>query len=72
MQMDPELLWVWGRPASTAGIRPLAWEPPYASGAALKGQKEKRVACSSRVLSFCYKYITSIKYRRVQWMELTF
>ena len=28
---DPELL----RPAATAPIRPLAWEPPYAAGAAL-------------------------------------
>ena len=27
---DPELLWLWRRPAATAPIRPLAWEPPYA------------------------------------------
>ena len=25
-----------------APIRPLAWEPPYPSGAALKGQKKKK------------------------------
>ena len=31
---DPELLWLWRRPESTAPIRPLAWEPPYAAGAA--------------------------------------
>ena len=37
---DPALLCVWRRPASTAMIRPLAWEPPYATGAAL--QKAKR------------------------------
>ena len=30
-----------GRPAATAPIQPLAWEPPYAAGAALKGQKTK-------------------------------
>ena len=24
------------RPAATAAIRPLAWEPPYVAGAALK------------------------------------
>ena len=27
--LDPELLWLWRRPAATALIRPLAWEPPY-------------------------------------------
>ena len=32
---DPELLWLWCRPVATAPIRPLAWEPPYATGAAL-------------------------------------
>ena len=30
------ILWLWRRPAATALIRPLAWEPPYATGAALK------------------------------------
>ena len=51
---DPMLLWLWRRPAATAPIRPLAWEIPYAMGAALekakrqerkegrKGKKEKR------------------------------
>ena len=33
---DPELLWLWHRPEATASIRPLAWEPPYAAGVALK------------------------------------
>ena len=35
--VDPTLLWC--RPAATALIRPVAWEPPYAAGAALKRQK---------------------------------
>ena len=39
---DPTLLWLWRRPATTALIRPLAWEPPYAMGAALKRQKKKK------------------------------
>ena len=26
---DPALLWLWCRPAATALIGPLAWEPPY-------------------------------------------
>ena len=31
---DPVLLWLWRRLAATAPIQPLAWEPPYAAGAA--------------------------------------
>ena len=38
---DPALLWLWCRPAATAPIRPLTWEPPYAMGEALK-KKDKR------------------------------
>ena len=33
---DPELLWLWCRPAATTPIRPLALELPYATGVALK------------------------------------
>ena len=33
---DPTLLWLWWRPAATVPIQPLAWEPPYATGGALK------------------------------------
>ena len=39
--VDPKLLWLWRRPAATAPIPPLAWEPPYAAGAALKNKKIK-------------------------------
>ena len=39
---DPALLWLWCRPAATALIGPLAWEPPYAVGAALKLKKKKK------------------------------
>ena len=38
--LDLVLLWLWHRPAATALIGSLAWEPPYAKGAALKGQKD--------------------------------
>ena len=34
---DPALLW--RRPTATALIQPLAWEPPYAMGAAPKRKK---------------------------------
>jgi len=33
-RLDPALLWLWRRPVATAPIQPLAWEPPYAAGAA--------------------------------------
>ena len=36
---DPKFLWLWCRPAAIAPIRPLAWEPPYAMGVALKRPK---------------------------------
>ena len=36
---DPALLWLWHRPAATALIGPLAWEPPYAAGAAVEMAK---------------------------------
>ena len=36
------LLWLWPRPETTAPIRPLAWEPPYAMGAALEMAKRQK------------------------------
>ena len=39
--LDPTLLWLWRRPAATTLIRPLAWEPPYAAGAAQEMAKKK-------------------------------
>ena len=38
---DPVLLRLWCRPAVAAQIRPLAWELPYATGAALKQQQQQ-------------------------------
>ena len=39
---DLALLWLWCRPVATAPIGPLAREPPYAKGEALKRQKKKK------------------------------
>ena len=39
---DLALLWLWCRSAATAPIRLLAWEPPYAAGAALEKAKTKK------------------------------
>ena len=41
---DPGWPWPWQRLASTAPIRPLAWEPPYAAGTALKRHTHKKAA----------------------------
>ena len=38
--LDPALLWLWCRPAATAPIQLLAWEPQYAVGTALKRPKK--------------------------------
>jgi len=38
---DPALLWLWHRPAATAPIGPLAWEPPYATGVAQEKMAKK-------------------------------
>ena len=40
--LDLALLWLWCRLEATAPIRPLAWEPPYAMGMALKGKKQNK------------------------------
>ena len=41
--LDPELLGLWCGPAATAPIRPLAWELPYATGAALENAKRQKI-----------------------------
>ena len=35
------LLCLWCRPVAIASIQPLAWEPPYARGVAIKKKKRK-------------------------------
>ena len=41
MRFGSCLLWLWCRPAATALIQPLAWEPPYATGVALEKTEKK-------------------------------
>ena len=38
---DLTLLWLWCRPAAVALTGPLAWERPFATGAALKSKKKE-------------------------------
>ena len=40
--LDPELLWQWRRLVAIAPIRRLAWETPYATGAALEKKRQKK------------------------------
>ena len=52
---DPALLRLWCRPVAVAPIRPLAWEPPYASDVTLK--REKRWITEQRLpggIRACY------------------
>ena len=39
---NPMLLWLWCRLAAVAPVSSLAWEPPYAVGAALEKTKKKK------------------------------
>ena len=57
---DPELLWLWHRWAATAPVEPLAWEPPYAAGAALKRPKKKKKSYGwlEKITSFFLKKVT--------------
>ena len=43
---DSALLWLWCRPAATAPVRLLAWDPPYAAGEALKRQNKTRLTAN--------------------------
>ena len=37
-----DLALLWHRPVATTLVRPLAWEPPYATGVAPQKNKEKK------------------------------
>ena len=50
---DLALLRLWCRPASTAPMRTLAWERPYAVGAALEKAKKKKTKKKTKALYFC-------------------
>ena len=46
---DSDTMWLWFRPAAVALIQPLAWKPPYATGAALKKKKtEEQLFCPNK------------------------
>ena len=41
-RLGSDAVWLWHSPAATARIRPLAWEPPFATDVALKRPKKKK------------------------------
>ena len=55
---------LWCRPAATAPIRSLAWEPPYAAGVALKRRKKRRKE------KYMYQFISYIHYNIKHWDDL--
>ena len=46
---DPVLLSLWCRPAAAAPFQLLVWEHPYAAGAALKRQKDKKIFKNNKI-----------------------
>ena len=59
---DPQLLWLRCRLAATAPIRPLAWESPYAAGAAL----EKTKTIKNKIKSASFTLSTFFSFREIQ------
>ena len=54
---DPEWLWLWYRPATIALIRLLAWEPPYATGVALKSKKNPNLTSTHEDEGLLHTYL---------------
>ena len=54
---DLLLLRLWWRPAATASMRPLVWEPPWAAGAAPKRPKKKKILLQA-VTCYCLSKIS--------------
>ena len=66
---DPKLLWLWRGLAATAPIRPLAWELPYAVGAALEKtkkdkKKKKKKKKKNLLVNLKEKLITATHFKR--------
>ena len=54
---DPALLWLRPRPEATAPIRPLAWKPPYAMGAALEKVKRPKKKKKERFDCYVFQHV---------------
>ena len=54
--LDPALLWLWCRPALTAPIQPLSWEPPYATGEGLKRKQKLSLFADDMMLELISEF----------------
>ena len=59
--LDLALLWLWCRLAAVALIGPLAWEPPYAAGAALKRQKTKK---KKKIVYVGFRFLITTSFKK--------
>ena len=64
---DQALLWLWRRPAAAALIGPLAWEPPYAAGAALKKDKKDKKKKMVDEKAKAHENVIIKRFRRKTW-----
>ena len=55
--LNLSLLWLWRRLPTTAPIRPLAWEPPYAMGAALEKTKRQKKKKKKKCISSKWRFL---------------
>ena len=63
---NPALLWLWFRLVATAPIRPLAWEPPYATEMVPEMAKKKKKIREKPSLTVEQKVEpTSVKFREL-------
>ena len=67
---DPALLWLWHRAAAIAPIRPLAWELPYAIGAAPSSNNNKKSKAYSEYSVPYFTFLDSKPQRNSSSKEL--
>ena len=63
-------LWLWRRPAAVALIPPLAWEPLYAVGVALKSKETKKIALAILVM-FPYEFWIIVILWEMSWVHIS-
>ena len=57
--LDPMLLWLWRRLAATGPIKPLAWEPPYATGVTLEKAKRQQQKKKAEILKYAKPHMVN-------------
>ena len=61
-RLGSDLALLWLEAGSTALIRPLAWEPPYAVGVLLKRQKYKKRNCQNMISNTSSFFNTALNF----------